>query len=63
MSLYHLQYDGESYFIEAGSMTEAIGVWDEHVQKKWGPDYDGLEEPESCALIHDGDVIRQEVSS
>ncbi len=52
MKLYHVQYDHESYYVEAPSLPAAVETWKRHVA------YDGTEEPESIALIHDEPVIR-----
>ena len=56
-SLYHVQFDGESYYVEAPDFTRAIAAWKTYVKDLWGPDCDGTEEPESAALVHDGAVI------
>jgi hypothetical protein len=58
MKLYHIQFYGESYYVEAPSVAVAVERWKAHVQADWGPDYDGTEEPESVALVHDKAVIR-----
>lgn len=58
MKLYHIQYDGESYYVEAGNLPSAVGLWKLHVKGLWGDDFTGDEEPESIALVHEGDVIR-----
>lgn len=55
--LYHIMYDSVAYFVIAESLAGAIELWKEHVRAEWKEDYDGTEEPESCALIHDGPVI------
>jgi len=56
--LYHVQFDNESYYVEAPSFALAIEAWKRHVAALWGADYDGTEEPESVALVHDEPVIR-----
>jgi hypothetical protein len=58
MNLYQVLYDGQHYYVEAESFTAAIGLWKIHVSMLWGEDYDGSEQPESVALIHDDPVIR-----
>ena len=49
MSLYHAQFDGESYYIEARNFHGAIDTWKRHVAKAWGQNFDGTEAPESVA--------------
>lgn len=58
MRLYHVQFDGQSYWIEAESFGDAVFKWKRHVAVLWGTDYDGSEEPESVHLVHDEPVIR-----
>lgn len=58
MNLYHVQFDSQTYYVEAGSFADAIILWGRHVSVLWGDDYDGTEEPESVALVHDEPVIR-----
>lgn len=58
MNLYHIQFDGESYYVEAANLAQAVELWKTHLQKEWGDDYNGTEEPESVALVHDEAVIR-----
>jgi hypothetical protein len=57
MFLYLIQFDGEPYYVEAKSFTAAIIAWGAHVSKEWG-NYDGTEQPDSVALVHDSAVIR-----
>ncbi len=57
MKLYHVQYDSVSYWVEAASFAAAVEQWKRYVAQEWGTDYDGTEEPESVALIHDEPVI------
>jgi len=59
VSLYHAQFDGESYYIEARNFHGAIDTWKRHVAKAWGQNFDGTEEPESVALIHEEAVLRE----
>jgi hypothetical protein len=54
MKLYHLQADGESFWVEAESFTAAIAAWRAYVH------YQANEEPDSVQLVHDEPVIRQE---
>lgn len=56
--LYDVRFDNEMYFIEARSLPEAVQIWKAHVEALWGDNYEGDEEPESIALIHDEGVIR-----
>lgn len=56
--LYHVQFDHMDYYVEAPSFALAIEAWKRHVAVLWGTDYDGTEEPESVALVHDEAVIR-----
>lgn len=58
MNLYQVLYDSQHYYVEAESFPAAIDLWKAHVAKVWDDDFDGYEEPESVALIHDGEVIR-----
>ena len=58
MKLYHVQFDGQSYWIEADSFANAVLVWKDHVRQVWGVDYDGTEEPESVHLVHDEPVLK-----
>lgn len=51
MSLYHVQFDRESYYVEAATLAGAVGIWKQHT----GQDD---EEPESVALVYAGPVIR-----
>jgi hypothetical protein len=60
MKLYLVQYDGECYYVEATDFGDAIGLWRAHVRRAWGADFDGTEEPESVALMHEDAVIRAE---
>jgi hypothetical protein len=56
MKLFHIQFDGQSWYVEAETMRDAITVW-----ATWGAhnaEYDGTEEPDSCALVHDEPVLR-----
>lgn len=57
--LFCVRYDGEDYYVEAHCFPVAIERWRQHVAKLWGGEYDGNEEPESVALIHDEPVIRE----
>lgn len=59
MKLFHVQFDGQSYWVEAPNFPVAIELWKRHVAVAWGTDYDGDEEPESVALVHDEPVIRE----
>lgn len=58
MKLYHIQFDDQPYFVEAESLGQAVAAWRAHVAVLWGSDYDGDEEPESIALVHDEPVVR-----
>ena len=58
MNLYHVQYDDQPYYVEAPSFAAAIVAWRTHVADEWGDDFEGTEEPESVAVIHDRAVIR-----
>jgi hypothetical protein len=61
MSLYHIQFDNQPYWVEAENYGKAITAWRQHVAVLWGTDYDGTEEPQSVALIHDEPVIREQL--
>lgn len=58
MNLYLVIYDGQHFYVEAKNFAQAIELWTEHVKEVWGDDFDGTEQPESCAHIHDEAVIR-----
>ncbi len=58
MNLYLIQFDAQDYYVEASDFTRAIESWKIHVSRMWGADYDGTEQPESVALIHDDPFIR-----
>lgn len=58
MNLYHMQYEHESYYVEAPSLRTAVDAWRKHVKKLWQGDWTGDEEPESIALVHEEAVIR-----
>lgn len=58
LKLYQVQFDGQQYFIEAASFASVVETWKRHVADLWGEDYEGDEEPESVALIHDEPVVR-----
>lgn len=59
MKLYHIQFDGESYWVEAERFADAVTLWKSHIKVLWGEDFDATEEPESVHLVHDNPVIRQ----
>lgn len=61
MSLYLIQYDSEPYYVEARDFHRAIRTWTQHVKILWGTDFDGTEEPESVALVHEDAVLREPV--
>ena len=58
MSLYLVQFDGETYPVEAESMVAAIGAWKAWGRNYWAGEWDDTEEPESCALVSELLVIR-----
>ena len=58
IKLYHVQFDWQSYWIEADSFANAVTVWKDHVKELWGTEYDGSEEPESVHLVHNEPVLR-----
>ena len=60
MKLYHVQFDGVSYWVEAESFCLAIEAWKSHCRKEDGVDYDESLEPESVHLVHEEPVIRAE---
>ncbi len=51
MSLYHIQFDKEAYYVEAVTMAGAVGIWKQHTNQ-------ADEEPESVAFVCAGPVIR-----
>lgn len=59
MNLYLVLYDGQPYYIEARTFPGAIDTWRQHVAEEWGEDFDGTEQPESVALVHEKAVIRE----
>lgn len=62
MKLFRVLFDGQSYFVEAVSMREAIRIWLDSKVAEEDSDYDGTEEPESCDLVHDEGVMRGPLS-
>ncbi len=58
MSLFHLVFDGESYYVEALSMVIAITAWEQRMEADTGQSFD--DDPEMVQLVHEGDVIRAE---
>lgn len=62
MSLYLVQHDDESSYVEAASMQFAITVWRQHQAKVTGNNPDDIDDPQTINCIHDGDVIRWEES-
>lgn len=58
MKLYHVQFDGQSFWVEASSFATAIEKWHSHCKEEDGVDYDETLEPESVHLVHDQPVIR-----
>lgn len=58
MSLYLIQDDGESYYVESDSMTKAINLW--MTWKIKTEELSSCTEPDSCALVDSGSVIRDE---
>lgn len=60
MSLYLLHYDGTPRHVEASSMSHAIRLWKAAMKEEWGSDYTDDDEPESCAILGDEPVIREQ---
>lgn len=61
MSLYLVQFDGGCRYVEAGSFTKAIALWNAAMVDEFGTDgtgWTGTDEPESVSLIHEDVVIR-----
>lgn len=58
LRVYHIQFDGEQYVVEAMSVAMAVKAWKKHVKEEWQEDFDNTEEPESITLINDKPVIR-----
>ena len=57
MNLYHVQFDGESRWVEAESMGECVKKWLACVRSE--PDNADFEgEPDSVHLVSDEPVIR-----
>jgi hypothetical protein len=54
--LYLVQFDGQQDYVEAATIGEAAKVW--MAAMRIERELDGDEEPESCALVHDGPAIR-----
>lgn len=54
MSLFVIDYEDDSYFVEADGMEAAIVTWREAT-----PKFCGDETPETVALLTDQPVIRQ----
>lgn len=60
MSLYHVQFDGESWWVEAPDYGVAVRIWREYITADWNVANDETEEPESVTLISTQPVIRYE---
>lgn len=60
MNLYMIQYDGQEDYVEAGNMGAAVEIWER--AGKADRDFDGTEQPESVALVHDAAVLRAPAS-
>jgi len=58
VKLYHIQFDGESYWVEAPTFRGAIEAWKVEVRERWGDDFQDTDEPDSVHLVHDEPVIR-----
>lgn len=57
MKLYHIQFDGQSWWVEADSIGSASEKWLAHVRSE--PDNaDFSDEPDSVHRVHDEPVIR-----
>lgn len=59
MNLYQVQFDSETWFVEAESFAAAIELWKERAAIEWGDNYSQEDEPESVALVHDDGCVRQ----
>lgn len=57
MSLYHVHYDGEPYYIEAPSFSLAVEVFKAKMKAEDNV-IDGQEEPDSVHLLSEDPVIR-----
>lgn len=65
MNLYLVQYDGESYYVQAKRLGGAVELWKLHLKRIWREElaakgFDLPDEPESIALVHEEAVIRLE---
>lgn len=58
MSLYHVQYDGVSYWVEAVAFSHCVDIWKNNVRELWGSEFDGTEEPESVHRVSGDAVLR-----
>jgi hypothetical protein len=58
MNLYHVQYDSQSFWVEAETFGQAVDLWKAHVKVLWDQDYMDTDQPESVHLVHDEPVIR-----
>lgn len=59
MKLYRVTFDDQPTYVEARYFAEAIELWSCHMAKEQGADWDGDEEPEEVALVHDEAVVRR----
>lgn len=59
MSLYLVRFDDMPTYVEAPTFSEAIALWDVHMAKEQGADWDGNEQPEEVVLVHDEAVVRR----
>lgn len=53
-----IQFDSNQEYVEAEDLPTAVKLWREKKAADWGDDYDGDEEPDSVALVHEEAVIR-----
>ena len=55
MKLYLIQFDGETYYVEATSMAAALATWHAYADAEG----EEPEDPESVACVHDRAVLRE----
>lgn len=57
--LARIWYEGEEYYVEADTLSEAIEVWNLRMQEEYGEE--SWVDPEVTETLWDGPVIRKEI--
>jgi hypothetical protein len=59
VSLYLINHNETEYYVEAATMPDAIRAWHDADKAEWGNEATA-DDPQSCQLIYDGPVIRDQ---